>query len=179
MQVFSINPQTQQVQTLEIQAQANTIYSFFNSILIDESLELKDHNIYTDANALESLQVPFFLGEQLLLGTALITGRLNSTDTNASIPLASLQDLISYDVNSFYTDTLKILSQTEVNLYRRFYVTQGNQKIELTIEWVLYTFNIADEKTKQYFLDALEKALKENTIQKTLEHMAQLAMNAS
>ena len=65
--------------------QADTVYSFFNSILIDEHTTLKDHTIYTDANALSQSKKAFFIGEQLLLGDVLITGVSQTGDTDASM----------------------------------------------------------------------------------------------
>jgi len=164
---------------IDIKMQVNTVYSFFNSILIDEQLSLNKHIIYTDANALEEKKTPYFLGEQLLLGAALITGISEHDNKEVSIPLPELNGLVSFEVSQFYTDSLEILSKTEMNLYKTFLVQKENEQIELNTEWVLYTFNIADEKTKEYFLNELQKSLGDNSSQKLVEKMAQLAMNAS
>ena len=179
MQAISININDKNIEHIDIQMQANTVYSFFNSILIDEVTSLKDHTIHTDANALEENKTAFFLGEQLLLGNALITGTSSDADIDTNIPLETLEKLISYNIPEFYTNTFKILSQTDINLYRLFSVDKDDKKIELNIEWVLATFNIADERTKEYFLTELTKSLESKTTQEVLEKMAQLAINVA
>ena len=179
MQAISINSNTKSIENIDVVMQADTIYSFFNSILIDELITLKEHTIYTDANALEENKIPFFIGEQLILGNALILGRDSNGDTNSSINLKILQELISYELTSFYKHSFKILSQTSINLYKTFLVDKDGEKMALNVEWVLQTFNIADEKTKNYFLNELNKSLELNNTQIVLEKMAQLAINAA
>ena len=63
MKTYSINPQTQKI-TLhnDFDGQVNSIYTFFNSILVDNSGALNEHIIYTDANALISTDIPYFIG---------------------------------------------------------------------------------------------------------------------
>ena len=97
-----------------------------------------------------------------------------------SIPKETLEELINYDVPAFYTEVLALLSSTDINLYRNFTLTHDNEKIALNPEWVLYTFNIADERTQEYFITQLKKAITEQSdISAHLQHMAQLALNAS
>lgn len=179
MKAISISIKQKSIKEIDIKMQANTVYSFFNSILIDEQVSLKEHTIHTDANALEENKTAYFLGEQLLLGDALITGTSGHDNKEVSIPLEELEALVSYEVNQFYTNALKLLAKTEINLYKTFLVEKNNEKIQLNTEWVLYTFNIADDRTKEYFLNELTKSLDDNSSQKLIEKMAQLAMNAS
>ncbi len=179
MKAISININDKAIKEIEINMQPNTVYTFFNSILIDEQLSIKNHIIYTDANALEETKTPYFLGEQLLLGDALITGISEHENKEVSISLEEFKTLVSYEVNEFYTSVLEVLSKTDINLYRSFRVKKENEAIELNTEWVLYTFNIADEKTREYFLTELKKSLDNSSSQEFIEKMAQLAMNAS
>lgn len=175
----AISIKANDITEIDIKMQPNTVYSFFNSILIDEQLSLSEHTIHTDANALEENKTPFFLGEQLLLGDALITGKSGHDNKEVTIPLEELKALISYEVSKFYLDSLKALAKTEINLYKTFLVQKENEKIELNTEWVLYTFNIADERTQEYFISELNKSLDDNSSQALIQKMAQLAMNAS
>ena len=180
MKALSITPQKQTLEEIDIKMEPNTVYSFFSSILIDEHTTLKDHTVYTDANALSEAKTAFFIGEQLLLGNALITGSSPTGDTDTSIPLKTLESLISYDVSSFYLDVFDLIKTTDINLYRLFTVLKGEEEIALNIEWVLYTFNIADERTKEYFLNELKKSLNSTEeVEKFMEKMAGLALNAA
>ena len=180
MKAISINVETQSIEELNIQMKPNTVYSFFNSILIDEITTLSAHNIHVDANALSESKSAFFLGEQLLLGNTLITGKSNQDDTDSTIPLDDLKELISYDISPFYTNVLSMLAKTDINLYRPFNVSKDSENMSLNTEWVLYTFNIADDRTKEYFLNELKKSL--NSTKETeafIQKMAGLALNAA
>lgn len=180
MRAVSINPQTMQIQELDIHMQANTVYTFFNSILVDENATLNNHMIYSDANALSLKKKPYFIGEQIVVGDALIIGQEQLLESDVSIPLSDLEVLVSYDVPSFYLDVLDLLSQTDINLYRTFAVELEDEAVELNTEWVLYTFNIADERTKEYFIDELKKAIEmQKDIAQHISRMASLALKAS
>jgi len=180
MKAYSVNETTLEIEELEIEMQANTTYSFFGSILIDELEGLNQHMIYADANALSQGKKAYFIGEQLVLGKSLIIGKEEFTDLDVSIPLEELESLIKKDVNEFYKAVLHELSATDLNLYRTFLVEKKGESIPLNTEWVLYTFNIADDRTKEYFLAELQKALnaKENA-EKFMQKMATLAINAA
>ncbi|MDB2562370.1 hypothetical protein N9X61_02070 [Sulfurimonas sp.] len=180
MKAISINPEKQTSEEIAIEMQANTVYSFFGSILIDESTTLKDHTIYTDANAVSESKKAFFIGEQLLLGNTLITGVSPKGDVDSSIPLEDLESLVSYDVNQFYRNVLELIAATDVNLYRPFIASKNEEEIALSIEWVIYTFNIADDRTKEYFLNELKKAVgSTEETEAFMQKMAGLALNAS
>lgn len=180
MKAISINIDTKDIKEIDIEIKPDTVYTFFNSILIDEIETLTAHTIHTDTNALAESKKAFFLGEQLLIGNALITGKSEEGNTNCSIPLAELEKLISYEVNEFYTNSLLLLSSTDINIYRPFFVQKMGEDIALSAEWVLYTFNIADERTQEYFLNELQKSISSTKeAEEFIQKMAQLALNAA
>jgi hypothetical protein len=179
MRAISINPNTGKCEYIDIHMEANTLFTFFSSILIDENYTIKNHTIYTDSNALEEEKKPYFIAEQLVLGDALILGRKNDEDRDSSLDLKELEQSLSFVVPEFYTKVLKLISSSGVNLYKPFYVQKDGQEIALNIEWVLATFNIADERTKEYFIVEIQKAVDSNAVQTTLEKMAQLAINVA
>ena len=180
MQVLIINSESLTIESKEMQMQANSIYSFFDSILIDELEVLNKHVIYTDANALSQGKKAYFIGEQLLLGDALVIGREGFEEKDVSIKEEELSSLLTQEVSPFYKTILELLVPTDVNLYRTFEVERGAEKIALNIEWVLYTFNIADERTKEYFTNELKKSLENgDDVIAYMQKMATLAMNAT
>lgn len=180
MKAFTIKPQEHAVEEIEIEMQPNTVYTFFSSILIDELPSLDKHVVYTDANALSNSKKPFFLGAQLVVGDVLILGRDNFEDIDVNIPMKDLKTLINYDIPQFYVDALKLLSQTDINLYRTFEVDYRGEKIQLNTEWVLYTFNIADDATKEYFINELKKVIEDKgDVEAYIVKMAQIAINAA
>jgi len=179
MKALSIDAQTLQVSELDIQMQANTTYTFFGSILIDELQTLNKHIIYTDANALSQAKPAYFIGEQLIIGDALIVGKEEYTDLDVSITQEELSALLREECNEFYSQALSLLSQTDLNLYRTFLVSKEGETIPLSAEWVLYTFNIANERTQDYFLNELEKALENGEAPEIyMQRMAGLALKA-
>jgi hypothetical protein len=180
MKAFSVSPQTQEVKELDIVLEANTVYSFFNSILIDELGVIDKHMIYTDAEAISKGEKPFFIGEQLLVGEALIVGKNGIEDSEAIIPKEDLASLVNYDVSAFYIEVLELLQPTDINLYRVFELSKNGEDIQLNTEWVLYVFNIADERTQEYFKVELQKAIElDVNILEHMQKMAQLALNAT
>ena len=180
MKALTINPLTKKITEVDIEMKANAVYSFFNSILIDELSALQQHTIYADANALSELKTPYFIGEQLVLGDAFIVGLNGMEEVDALIDIATLETLITYEVNNFYRDALTLLAQSDINLYRNFEVLREEQQIQLNAEWVLYTFNMANEKTQDYFLVELQKAVdQKEDIALFIKKMAQLAINAA
>lgn len=179
MKFLSINAVTKSIEEIELTMEANTLYTFFSSILIDELPTLHKHVIYTDANALSEEKPAYFIGEQLILGNALIAGKEGFNDIDISIQKDELTALINTEVNAFYTQALSLLAPTDINLYRPFIASKQDEQISLNAEWVLYTFNIADEKTQHYFLQELEKALGAGkSAQEYMQKMATLALNA-
>ena len=179
MKALSINPQTQSIEEIDIDIQANTVYTFFTSISIDEFESIKEHTMYTDSNATSEAKTPYFLGGQLLVGDTLIIGGSSFEPSETKISLEELQTLVSYETSDFYKAVFTQLSKSDINLYRTFSVTKDNENIELNPEWVFETFDIADEKTKEYFLNELSKSL--NSLEETnsfIQKMAQLAINA-
>ena len=179
MKAFSIDAQKREVKEIDIVMQANSVYSFFNSILIDDLTTLDKHMIHADAEAISNSKEAFFIGEQLIVGDALIIGKDGFDDIDASIPLSDLESLVKYEVPTFYKDALKLMQNSDINLYRVFEVSKKEEDISLNTEWVLYVFNIADDRTKKYFLDELKKAVEaEKDITEHMQQMAILALNA-
>jgi len=180
MNALSLNAITNEITESDIVMQANSIYSFFNSILIDELTTLKDHIVYTDANAISEKKQAYFIGEQLLVGNALILGRRDFDDVDVTITKEELSELIKSDLNTFYTKVLELLASTDVNLYRTFSLEKAGEQISLNTEWVLYTFNIADDRTQEYFISELEKIVEaKESAEVFMQKMAGLALNAA
>lgn len=180
MKALTIKPQENSIEEIEIEMQPNTVYTFFSSILIDELPTIDKHVVYTDANALSNNKKPFFLGAQLVVGDVLILGRNNFEDIDASIPMKDLKTLINYGIPQFYVDALALLAKTEINLYRTFEVSYKNEKVQLNVEWVLYTFNIADDATKEYFINELKKVIDEKgDVEAYILKMANIAIKAA
>ena len=178
MKALGINPLTQSVEELDIEMKANSVYTFFSSILIDEIEAINEHIIYSDANALSEKKPAYFIGEQLVVGDALVLGRYDFDDVDAKITKDELDAIINYEINDFYTAVLELLSKTDINLYRSFEVEKDGEKLSLNTAWVLYTFNIADERTKEYFINELQKILDaRKSVEAYMQKMAQLAMN--
>jgi hypothetical protein len=180
MKLLKIDPNTQTIEPIELKIEANTFYTYFSSLLIDELPTIHNHTIYTDANALSQKKTPYFIGDQLVLGEALILGRNGFEEIDVSISKENLALMIRYDVPQFYKDVLALLANTDVNLYRAFYVTHNNEEMELNISWVLYFFNIADEKTKEYFLTHLAQTIQNGEdVVAFMQKMAKAALNVA
>jgi len=179
MKALALNAITKEIEEVDIIMQANSLYTYFNSILIDELTTLKDHIVYTDANALSEKKEAYFIGEQLLVGDALILGRDEFEDKDVVITKEELTSLVRGDLNAFYRDVLEILSATEINLYRTFMLKKQEEEITLNTEWVLYTFNIADDRTKEYFITELKKVVDaDESAENFMQKMAGLALNS-
>lgn len=110
----------------------------------------------------------------------MVLGREDFNDVDIQITKEEFTSLINRDVNEFYKEVLDLLADTDVNLYRTFTVEKNGEKIPLNIEWTLYTFNIADERTKIYFINELKKTLQvKEDVTVYIQKMAQLAMNVA
>lgn len=179
MKAYSIDPKNKEVKEIDIDMQPNTVYSFFNSILIDELSTLDQHTIHSDGEAVSNEAIPFFMGEQLVVGNALIIGKNGIAEVDATIPHDDLKSIINYDVSAFYIDALKLLQPSDINLYRVFEIKKEEEVIQLNTEWVLYVFNMADDRTKEYFLTQLQKAIDaKDDILEHVQKMAVLALQA-
>ncbi len=180
MKLLHINPLKHTVEELELKIEANTFYTFFSSLLIDELPSIANHTIYTDGNALSQNKTPYFIADQLVLGEALILGRNGFEEQDATISPEQLQTLISYEVSDFYKEVLALLSQSDANLYRAFGVEHNGQRMELNISWVLYFFNIADERTKEYFINELSSVIGSGAdVEPFMQKMAAAALRAA
>ena len=180
MKAYSVNPETRVIEEIDIQMQANTMYSFFNSILIDDLDSLNNHIIHTDANALSENKKSFFIGEQLVIGTALIIGKNGMQDSDVSISKKDLESLVRFDNSVFYQDALRLLASTDINLYRVFSVSKENEKVNISTEWVLFAFDMADDRTREYFITELKKVIEnKEDVLAFIQKLGQLAINAA
>ena len=179
MKAYSISPTSKEIRELDIDIQANTVFTFFNSILTDESTILDKHTVFSDGNAISKNSQPFFIGELLMVGEALILGKDGFLDTEATISKDDLESLINYEVPSFYMEALKLMQESNINLYKVFEAVKDDETLSLNSEWVLNVFNMADDKTKKYFLNELKKAVEAKKEMTTHMHtMASLALKA-
>ena len=180
MRFLHIDPRKHTVEEIDLKLEANTFYTYFGSILIDELPTLGGHTIYTDGNALSEAKPAYFIGEQIVLGDALVLGRNGFEEIDATLSPDDLAKMIRYDVPQFYKDVLALLSKTDLNLYRAFYVEHDGENMELNISWVLYFFNIADERTKEYFLTHLFETIeKGEDVAAFIQKMAKAALRAA
>ena len=72
MRFLHVDPKKKEIKDLELKLEANTFYTFFGSLLIDELPIVTGHTVYTDANALSQRKTPYFINDQLVLGEALV-----------------------------------------------------------------------------------------------------------
>jgi len=180
MKAYSIDPETQTIEEIDIEMQANTTYSFFNSILIDDLDAINKHMVHTDSNSLSAGKKAFFIGEKLALGIALVVGKNGMTETAASISKKDLQALVRFEVSSFYAEVLAFLKDTDVDLYRNFGVEKDNKRVDINAEWVLDVFNIADDRTKEYFITELKKVINaKEDVFTFIQKLGQMAINAA
>jgi len=180
MKAFAIDPQTQTIEEIDIEMQANTTYTFFKSILIDDLTPINKHIVYTDANALSEGKKSFFIGEQLIMGVALIVGKSGVHESDVTISKEDLEKLTRFEMSSFYEEAFSLLGKSNINLYRPFDVKQGEQNIQISAEWVLFAFDMADERTKEYFLTELKKVIDNNEdVAAFVNKLGQLATNAA
>lgn len=180
MKAYAIDSNTHKTKSINIEMQADEVHNFFDSTKIDELTTLKNHTIHIDADAINKSKKAYFIGEQFIVGDALIVGRDGAYGRDVSISKKELDALISHDITSFYIEVLELLRDTDINLYKVFEVTKEQEDIQLNTEWVLYVFNLADEQTKEYFIGELKKAIdakKDITIH--MQNMAILALNAT
>ena len=113
------------------------------------------------------------------MGNSLVIGQNGLEETDATITQEQLESLINYDVNMFYKKALNALATESLNLYKIFEVNDNGTPLHVSYEWVIYTFNMADEKTQSYFLNALDATIaEEKSVQEHFQKMAQLAVNA-
>ncbi len=180
MKAYSIDPETQTVEELDIEMKANTTYTFFNSILIDDLSTINNHMIHTDANALSEEKKAYFIGEQLIMGKALIIGKNGMEEGDASISEKDLKKLLRFEVSKFYMEALTLLGKSDINLYNVFSVEQAGKEVNISTEWVLFAFDMADDRTKEYFINELKKTLdSKEDVPAFIHKLGQLAINAA
>jgi len=180
MKAYAIDPETQTIEEIDIEMKANTTYTFFKSILIDDLTTITNHVIHTDTNAISENKKAYFVGEQLLVGKALIIGKRGMEESDVSISEKDLKKLLRFEVSAFYTDALTLLGQSDINLYKVFSVEQGGKEVNISTEWVLFAFDMADDRTKEYFLTELKKTFDaKEDVPSFIHKLGQLAINAA
>lgn len=177
MKAYSIDPEKREIKEIDIDMQPNSVYSFFNSTSIDEINTLENHTIHSDASAVSNNSIAYYIGNQLVVGDALIVGKQGIQEVDASIHIDELKEIVNYKVSDFYKNTLKLLGTSDINLYKLFEIKKEDEEvIQLNTEWVIYVFSVADVKTQKYFLYALQKAVDEKS--NMLQHIQKMAVLA-
>ncbi len=180
MNAYIINPDTKELTSHEYDAKPDSIYSLFRSILIDSSKILNHHIIHTDGFATDNEETPFFIGEKLFLGRALVCGIEGFEEKETTIKEDELLKLINYEVNDFYKKCLSVLAKQKININKNFNITHKDEKLQLNYEWVIYTFDKADERTQEYFLSKLNECISKNEdVSEYFQNMAQRALEAT
>ena len=129
MKLLHIDPITKSVKELELKVEANTFYTFFSSILIDEFPIDANHTLYSNANALSENKTPYFVADQIVLGEALVLGNNGYEEVDATLTPAQLESMIRFDVSDFYKKALFLLAKTDENLYKAFYVEHNGSPL--------------------------------------------------
>ncbi len=160
MKTFLIDPDTRTIIQEDFDGQPNSLYSLFNSLLVDSHAILNDHMVYSGNEAFEREEVPFFLGEKLLFGKALVTGYEGLEDLDATITSNDLKALLQFEIPEFYEKTLALLPKN-FSFEEHFDLQIEDTSETVTPEWVLYVFNMADTDTKAYFLDHLKETVEQ------------------
>ncbi len=178
MKAYLIEPQTQTVSVQDFDGQPHSLYTLFGSLLVDTHEVLKRHNVYSAAEAFEKGEKGFFLGEKLLFGKTLVTGREGFEDIDAAILPEELETLVMYDLPAFYEKVLALLPK-DFSFSERYMLQAGDMQEAVNPEWVFYVFNMADEATKNYFLNHLEETVvRKNDIHAYLKKMGEIAVKS-
>lgn len=156
MKAYLIDPNTSTVTEQDYDGQPNSLFTLFGSLLVDNSAILHGHMVYSAAEAFEKREKGFFLGENLLFGKVLVTGYAGYEDTDAAIGAEELHALALFELPSFYHKVLSLLPP-DFSFGERYDLSFGEESETVSPEWVFYIFNMADEATKTYFLEHLEK----------------------
>ncbi len=179
MKAYLIDPETQSISQHDFDGQPNALYTLFNSLLVDTSDVLLEHTVYTATEAFERGERGFFLGDKLLFGKALVTGNAGLQDTDAAIEENALKALANFTLPLFYEKTLKLLPAA-FSFNERYDLSLDGIDDQATPEWVFYVFNMADEPTRNYFLEHLaETGRKEGDIHSFLKRMGELALKSA
>lgn len=178
MKAFIIDPVTQSVSEQEYDGQPNSLYTLFGSLLVDSHEILHEHRVYNSSEAYEKSEPGYFLGEKLLFGKALVIGSAGLQDTDATIQTEVLEQLSTFDLPDFYKNVLSLLPM-EFSFDETYEIEQGGFDEPMSAEWVLYAYNMADQKTQIYFITELENAIaKGETIHGYLKKMGEMAIKS-
>jgi len=178
MKALLIDPETRSVIPQQYDGRPDSLYTLFRSLLVDSSDVLNNHVIYSGAEAFEKEEKGFFLGEKLLFGRTLIVGHTGLEEDDATIPADEAEALVRFEIPSFYRDALALLPR-DFSFDEPFELRLEEGGEHVTVEWVLYAFNLADEATKSYFLEHLSHTLSEGgDVYDYLKKMGNLALKA-
>ena len=178
MKALLIDPDTRGITVQEYDGQPHSLYTLFSSLLLDQHDVLHEHNVYGGADAFEQGMRPFFLGEKLLFGKAVITGRAGFEECDVSIAEAELERLVQFELPAFYRKTLTLLPKDFI-FDETYTLLIEETPQSITPEWVFYAFNMADDATKAYFLTHMEKAIAgSEDIHTYLKKMGEIAVKS-
>jgi len=178
MKAYLIDPNTRSVVEAEFDGQPNSLFTLFNSLLVDSDAVLHGHNVYRTSEAFERGERGFFLGEKLIFGKALVTGSDGLADTDAAVTAEELLQLSLFDIPDFYLKTLALLPP-DFSFEEHYQLHIGEIGESVTPEWVFYVYNMADSATKTYFLNRLEESVTQGAdIRNYLKKMAELAVKS-
>jgi hypothetical protein len=178
MKSFLILPEHENITVNEYDGQPHSLYTLFASILVDSHDILHQHSVYAASEAFEKGERPFFLGEKLLFGPTVVTGKEGFEDIDAFISETELARIVQFEVPRFYRDVFEHLPKT-FSFDAKLQLKSADMQDEVLPEWVLYAFNMADGNTKRYFLNGLEEAVvKGESIELFLTKMGEAALKA-
>lgn len=179
MKAFLIDPETKTVTEQDYDGQPNSLFTLFRSLLVDSSELLNSHMVYSSEEAFEKGEKGFFLGEKLLIGKVLVTGRSGLEDTDAVIGRDELYALTLFELPAFYQEVLRLLPK-DFSFSERYGLMFGEESGLVSPEWVFYVFNMADDATKSYFLEHLENTDKKaEAVHGFLKKMGSLALKSA
>jgi len=156
MKAFLIDPQDRTITLQNFDGHPNSLYTLFGSLLVDAADALNDHSLYSSTEAFERAERGFLVGEKLIFGKTLLAGIAGFEDTDATITQDELRALTRFELPAFYTQTIALLPKTFM-FGNAVTITEEHS---LTGEWIIYAYNMADTKTKTYFLNELESTIR-------------------
>ncbi len=178
MKAYLIDPETQTISVQDFDGQPHSLYTLFGSLLVDTHEVLNQHNVYSATEAFEKGEKGYFLGEKLLFGKTLVTGLEGFEDIDAAITPEELRALVMYDLPAFYEKTLALLPK-DFSFSESYTMQAEGIKEIVNPEWVFYVFNMADEATKNYFLNHLEETvIQKNDVHGYLKKMGEIAIKS-
>lgn len=178
MKAFLIDPENATVTPTDYDGQPHSLYSLFGSLLVDSHDVLNRHSVYASSEGFEKGKRPFFLGEKLLFGMTVVTGKEGFEDVDALISEGELLQITQFGLPQFYEEVFERFP-ANFNFDEPLQLSAGETEETVPPEWVLYAFNMADKKTKQYFMHTLDDTLvKGDDLYVFLKKMGEIALKA-